>query len=89
MNLFRNTKVEIDLYGTQLLVITHNRHLANRINRALDNYYPETIEEGAEPIFKIDLSNSLKMNNFIEALPLGIGQLIQSKIIQKHPAISN
>jgi hypothetical protein len=87
MNLFRSQKLEIDVSPCQLFVIVYDNSLANKINRALDNYYPDSIERGAEPIFKITIADSQKLANFLRTLPKSIQTLIESKINEKETVL--
>jgi hypothetical protein len=52
--LFKNRKLEISANGPgNLILVVSNKHMANKLNNALGGYYPVTIKEDEEPIFKI------------------------------------
>jgi hypothetical protein len=53
--LLRHRKIEITRYASVYAIVVRsgNATLADRVNRALDNYYPKSITSGDEPIFYV------------------------------------
>lgn len=61
--IFKNTDLEVSKCGKKLLFVVFKQRLANRINDALGQYYPVTIKQGEEPIFKITTDEAMLMLN--------------------------
>lgn len=80
MNLFRNINLEVDRASdTELLLVVRNYRMANKLNRTLNRYYPTTIIEGEEPLFRIT-NRKFEEIRLPLGLPSGLGLKIDSSL---------